>query len=694
MPTSRVEKRRKLEASRLRVKQLEGLREDIDLEAFNIKIGGKTVLNLREHITDGEVERTIEGASTVTIMLADQDGAILRSRRLGRTTDVRIDGLWFRLVKVSKTGDGLTLVWEDREIAILRTYKKIRVVAKNIMTRAQFVRVLIREVKEVPLRLRCPDLGKGLKPPGGGGTSQQDQNDQDRAAGGWPPNVNRGRTEGPGSSPDRPPPIVKVQGVLADRAQLRNIAAVLDVGISMSAPLKVLICSIMVGTVESHCRNLPGGDADSKGFFQQRGSQGWPASGNVATDAQAFFAAAIEYNRDNPNAAYWVLCADVQRPRAEFRMRYKDWFEEAANSVEVYGVGATSSDAANQQSSWQGAAADDKSNWMRGTAQMKNGRQVIKKEDSWACLGRLADQIGYRRFMLNGTVYFISEPALFKSRPRMVLNQDSQGVDWIDFDYDLQKRNASITVTAHLHRWDAPPGSVVRIEDMGIVNGKWLVTTIRRSIFKSTASITLKKPRPVIPEPKDATYGASPQDPDSGGTQTGSAQQVAGRILEYHENGRYHDDNGLQLAQLQKIARGQKLRNQCGVLVQMDSRVLSFILWLLDNGMMVGTFALVEDHSCNDGQHPNGQAVDISSLGENLRWYPLNTPNENATRLLKDAMRMAREFGAWDLICNGCGRNDPQVQALQIDNGKQRGGRWWSDHTNHFHYSVAPGNRN
>lgn len=690
MPKSKERQRRKLQGSRLKIKQLEGLQEDIDLESFNVNSGGRVVLRLRELITDGEIERTIEGASTVSVTISDQDGSILRSGWLGRSSDVKIDGLWFRLVKVKKSGDSLTLTWEDREIAILRKYNKVKIVAKNVMTRVQFIRVLVREVKEVPLRLICPDLKKGQKVKGG---YNQDQADMDRAAGGWPSDVNKGRSSGPGSSPDRPPPTVTVKGELANKSQLNNIATVLDTGLTMGARTKVLIVSIMVGTQESSCTNLKGGDRDSVGFFQQRASQGWPASRNVAKDAQAFFAAAIEYDKENPGIAYWELAQAVQRS-ADGTL-YKQWFDESSNTVNVYGVGNTAGDAGNTQSKWGGQTADDKSNWIRGTTEMKSGKQVFKKEDSWACMGRLADEIGYRRFMLAGNIYFISEPDLFMSRPRMVLSQTSRGVDWIDFDYDEAKvnKNSQIDVKVNLHRWSAPPGSVIRIENMGVADGKWLVTTIRRNIFKSAAEVTLKKPRAVIPEPADAKYGAGTKDPEGGGTETGGARQVAARILEYHKNGRYRDDNGQQLKQLEKVAAGRKLLSQCGYSVHMDARVLSFILWLLDNGIMVGTFAFVEDHRCNDGQHPKGQAVDISSLGENLRWYPLNVPNENARRLTMQMMRMAREFGCWDLICNGVGRLDTGVQALQIDNGKTRAGVWETDHTNHAHYSVAPGRR-
>jgi hypothetical protein len=237
---------------------------------------------------------------------------------------------------------------------------------------------------------------------------------------------------------------------------------------------------------------------------------------------------------------------------------------------------------------------------------------------------------------------------------------------------------------------------------MGPYNGRWLISTVQRNLFDSLGTITLKKPRPAWPEPigdtagqKKAQAGQSPYTaapaPVTADMPGGDAAHAAKKLLTYHVQGKYRDDNGRQIAQLKKVAAGQKLKNQCGQHVAMSSFVLNALVQLIDNGMWVGTFAFCEDHSCNQGQHPRGQAVDISSLGSMITgWHSLNTPSLAGSGLAKQAMKILGPT-AWDMICNGVGRYDRSVQALQKDNGHTRGGIWETDHTNHIHYSVAPG---
>jgi cell wall-associated NlpC family hydrolase len=110
--------------------------------------------------------------------------------------------------------------------------------------------------------------------------------------------------------------------------------------------------------------------------------------------------------------------------------------------------------------------------------------------------------VNWRAFCVNGVIYFISDEDLFLSKPFMVISEDSDGIDTIDYDFDEGKRRATLNITAHLTRWSAPPGSTITVKDMGtIADGKWLVDTIERSLFDHIATITAIKPQPVLPEP-------------------------------------------------------------------------------------------------------------------------------------------------------------------------------------------------
>jgi hypothetical protein len=108
-------------------------------------------------IVGGELERTIEGASTLTLTVHDPRRALLQSGMFSYAIDVTLDALRFRLVKVGKQGDDLTLTFEDREVALLRQHNRPRKAKRGKLTRAQFALSLVREVKPA-IPFVCPEL--------------------------------------------------------------------------------------------------------------------------------------------------------------------------------------------------------------------------------------------------------------------------------------------------------------------------------------------------------------------------------------------------------------------------------------------------------------------------------------------------------------------------------------------------------
>src|SRR6516164_3850976 len=76
---------------------------DVDLEAFTLEMRNKAGIKLVDSIVDDKVERTIEGASTLTVTVDDDiDRTIENSGKLGRKVDTEVDGLFFTLVAVKK----------------------------------------------------------------------------------------------------------------------------------------------------------------------------------------------------------------------------------------------------------------------------------------------------------------------------------------------------------------------------------------------------------------------------------------------------------------------------------------------------------------------------------------------------------------------------------------------------------------
>jgi hypothetical protein len=60
-----------------------------------------------------------------------------------------------------------------------------------------------------------------------------------------------------------------------DAEQVGNVATVVSVGARLGVPVRGWVIAVATAIQESNLRNLPGGDRDSIGLFQQRPSEGW-----------------------------------------------------------------------------------------------------------------------------------------------------------------------------------------------------------------------------------------------------------------------------------------------------------------------------------------------------------------------------------------------------------------------------------
>jgi hypothetical protein len=127
----------------------------------------------------------------------------------------------------------------------------------------------------------------------------------------------------------------------ADR-DLAVTQTVHQVGTSMGASPKVMLAGFEAGWVESHMNNLPCGDQDSLGVFQQRPSQGWGTPEqimDVTYAATQFFTQAIHNEPLHPELSAGLLAQTVQRSCCPERY---DEAEGKANEMlaEVGGVRA------------------------------------------------------------------------------------------------------------------------------------------------------------------------------------------------------------------------------------------------------------------------------------------------------------------------------------------------------------------
>ena len=92
---------------------------------------------------------------------------------------------------------------------------------------------------------------------------------------------------------------------------------------------------------------------------------------------------------------------------------------------------------------------------------------------------------------------------------------------------------------------------------------------------------------------------------------------AAQQLLVAHNLGKWRDDNGAGLAQIQATANGQRVssKNSSVGSCFLDQRIIQIVLWLIGQGYTIGTYAWCSDHH-DDGPngHAGGKAVDISSI--------------------------------------------------------------------------------
>ena len=575
---------RKLELSKLNPNEIqrEMMGKDLDLGKLVVYLKSQILFDSTDRVIDVVVNRTLDGASTVEVTLNDYDRAILQSWALNAKLDIQIDGLWFRLVSCSKqaASDELQLTFEQREIALLRSYPKpdttnytpenakkwVKWASRDKTTRAEFVLNLIREVKEVQIPVVIPHLHQVQNIAKQTDVATQWSDPTVASASGIPADINtkilkpkklQKTKKGDGfgnifttignavtefTNAISGGPLTSKHKRM-DSAQIKNANTILTVGQQMGARRKVLVAGIMTAMQESNLYNLAGGDGTSVGLFQQIDT-GWGSYSDrhdPATSSRMFFKQCIQYDSDNPEVSFNDLCQGVQR--SGHPTLYGQWRQEAERIVSAFGIppggegnavtgGAPGSDGTTEGSAatanamgqtWTNPGNDGSYFYYRGIPPTRN-KGWWKREDNWTCIQRLASEVGWRAFFIGGVFYFLDDDDLFKTQPIATINEETPGVMGIGFDYDVGRKGATVDLPCQVGLFLAPPGSLIVLTDMGPLEGRWLVNSFSRSLFDDNADVQLSKPQPKLPEPATDTFTLPTWATGSGNALAGASQ--------------------------------------------------------------------------------------------------------------------------------------------------------------------------
>lgn len=499
----------------------------IDIGSFMLDVVTDQNLssNISELTTSGSITRTMDGASHIDASVRDANRAILRSGILSKTIDLTLDTRQFRLAQNQKQGPQLGMTFEDKIIAQLRDLDDTKTASRGKMTRAQFIKMLVKTIKtDGGIRFFSPELDK-IQP----------------IAGVKDDRVTKSKKH-PGLEKSE---LLRVGGAIANKQQVDTAERILNQGYHLKANRKVNIAAIMTAEDECGLINVQHGDAagpDSIGVFQQRDSWG-PVSERKTIEgaSKLWYKVAIEIDKDHPDWKLWELCTAVQFPAyrskstgqiPDFGKRYDKFKNEAKEFVSEYGAeGGDTSITRRQQYQFTVGPPDGP-----------------KGENYWEAIVRLAGDVQWRAFVSNNTFYYASDDYLIKQKPRYTIDEDTPGVEAIDFDVDKGKVNDECTVTCRADRWTAPAGSVIVIQNCGSANGKWLVWEIERQIASYDATITLHRKQAKKKEPAPDIETVASDGSDEGivvGTRVVTGDKIRDRIVTaakraLRDESRYH----------------------------------------------------------------------------------------------------------------------------------------------------------
>ena len=419
--------------------------------------------------------------------------------RLGREVELIVDGVAYWLRSVAKQQDTFTLTFEDRTIAKLRDSSGVLKVNPAVMDDRRFITHLCtRAGVPAPIVAAPGAREQAARAKAGIGKTRLRHDDEQRK---------RDENREPGLA-DRAR--VTIKGHTADAEQVRNLNIGLSEALRCNPTPLGLVTLIAAGIVESEWRNNQGAGADAISFGVMQNIPGTSAGVNgTMTQAQALdvaYSVRSALLPPGPTSAGGLIKVSQQKPDAD---------AGTLADICINGVGVGDPGYVSKVNRYRGEAeriiaafAGDGSLSGAGRSVEFTREAALRvdrgESDLQACV-RTASERNARFFVVANQPYYLYDEALMRSRPRMVLSEDEPGVEWIDWEWAPRKQVRQTDVQARASVWQAPPGSVVLLDDdCGPAAGRWLVGDYKRSRFSPTASITLIKGRkPIVPTERE-----------------------------------------------------------------------------------------------------------------------------------------------------------------------------------------------
>jgi hypothetical protein len=517
--------------------------DELELKWVDPSIPGVDILNAASSI---QLERTIDGPSVLTITVKDPWQTLFARGRTGRTStrrltpaqrravkrrklapidldeawdpisppylrgrsaEVSLDGATFRLVKIgySHLEEEATLTFEDEIVYLLKRKYGARRASRKKVTRAQFVLSQLREVKRMRPPFICPELMVKQpidRPDSTGSTSKRTSSGGSGGDGGFSPNADLHGMDHNGSK----------YPITGDKR--RNAATVLATADEITDNRKARLALVEACNIENQWSNAARGDRDSQGILQVRRNMHGAKATDIPWCVGRFLKGpswtgaeggkgAIALAKAHPDWSAGKIAQTIQGSA------YPERYDKTKPAAEAL------------LRAWGGAGGSSEGSGASGGGSYTKSYQYSRKrgESAYGSITRLAEEVGWRFYIVGRAVYFMSEEQLYNRRIRYTFKPGDNTILDLSYDIDWGKPVSECSLSVTLDRWGAPPGSVVELAGWDMPDGRWLVSSIRRDWFKPVAEVTLRQPGKAKMEPASEKVTRASTS-SSGGTST------------------------------------------------------------------------------------------------------------------------------------------------------------------------------
>jgi murein DD-endopeptidase MepM/ murein hydrolase activator NlpD len=444
--------------------------KDVTLNSMTFE--GKTMrVDVSNAITAANIKRTIDGAPTLSLTLYDPFQKLVTGGFFAEQITVQIDGKSFILVQLTKSGSMLTVVFEDIAINAMRRHTDPVKVEANTMTRFDFAKKLLEEdgTAWIPIYMSPGATLENTKVELARGTVASSTADT-----GVNPNLFSG------------------SGVAGTGGGAVSITDIARYAAKAGFTGDNLVIAVAVSRAENGS-SVP--DRISPPNTNGTYDHGLWQINSVHKDLFS------KYNWKDPQQNA-IMAYEIFKGSG-----WKAWSTyTTSNASRSYkGHMAEAQAAVSNIKSLKDPATGEK---LTASQRNKSTREALLggAEDTWSCIKRIFSEINWTCYIdwdQNNVpaIYVGPDDKFLTPKAEIDITPEAQGVDSMDYDYDIGKSTATMTLTCRAHRWQLPPGTMVNVPMPGHLN-PWLVSSVDRSFFSLNCTVTLKKPEPALPEPE------------------------------------------------------------------------------------------------------------------------------------------------------------------------------------------------